>query len=86
MSNDLLEKSAGLLNRQLGEEGLRAVGGEKWWTWRKPGQEQLRAEWIEMKADWNERKRKGEKGERIMLYVHGGAYFFGELPLVLEYG
>ena len=32
-----------------------------------------------MRGDHNERKRKGEKGRRVMLYVHGGAYFFGSV-------
>lgn len=76
---DHLTKSAVLLKEQLGNDGLRAVGGERWWSWRKPGQEKLRAEWIEMKSDFNERKRKGGAGERVMLYVHGGAYFFGSV-------
>lgn len=75
-----LERSAELLRAQLGPEGLKRVGGEKWWTWRKPGKEScLRAEWIEMKADYNERKRNNDPGKRVMLYVHGGAYFFGSV-------
>ena len=35
------------------------------------------AEWIEMRRDFG--RRKGEKGKRVMLYVHGGAYFFGSV-------
>lgn len=77
--DDLLERSAKLLKNQLGEEGLRAVGGERWWTWRKPGREKLLAEWIEMRTDYNERKRMGKEPQRVMLYVHGGAYFFGSV-------
>lgn len=49
-----------------------------WWQWRKP-QTPLRAEWIEMRSDYQERKKKGEVGNRVMLYVHGGAYFFGSV-------
>ena len=30
-----------------------------------------------MRKDYNERKTTGDKGQRIMLYIHGGAYFFG---------
>ncbi|KAB5566517.1 hypothetical protein GE09DRAFT_1284287 [Coniochaeta sp. 2T2.1] len=77
---EILERSASMLRTQLGAEGLKRVGGEKWWTWRKPGKENaLRAEWIEMKADYNERKRSADPGKRVMLYVHGGAYFFGSV-------
>lgn len=57
---------------------MRKVGGRKWWQWRKPGAP-LRAEWIEMRADYQERKRNGDPGNRVMLYVHGGAYFFGSV-------
>lgn len=33
-----------------------------------------------MRKDYNERKRNGNKiGNRIMLYVHGGAYYFGSV-------
>lgn len=39
----------------------------------------MKAEWIEMRADYHERKRVGDKGRRVMLYVHGGAYFFGSV-------
>ena len=39
----------------------------------------LKAEWIEMRSDYASRKRKGEMGKRVVLYVHGGAYFFGSV-------
>jgi acetyl esterase/lipase len=78
--DSITECSAELLRAQLGPEGLKRVGGEKWWTWRKPGKESsLRAEWIEMRADHNERKRNSDPCKRVMLYVHGGAYFFGSV-------
>jgi len=33
-----------------------------------------------MRSDYQERKKKGEgDGKRVMLYVHGGAYFFGSV-------
>jgi acetyl esterase/lipase len=32
-----------------------------------------------MRADYNERKKTGDPGRRVMLYVHGGAYFFGSV-------
>lgn len=76
----MLDRAAELLRAQLGPEGLKKVGGEKWWTWRKPGRESaLGAEWIEMRADYHERKRNNDPGNRVMLYVHGGAYFFGSV-------
>ncbi|KAK2014213.1 alpha/beta-hydrolase [Colletotrichum eremochloae] len=73
-----LETSAKLIEGQLGPAGVRAVGGRKWWKWRKP-QSPLKAEWIEMRADYNERKKNGGETKRVMLYVHGGAYFFGSV-------
>lgn len=59
--------------------GFAQVGGSKWWTWRRPGSENLRMEKIEMKADHRERQNDPDKRipKRIMLYVHGGAYYFG---------
>lgn len=32
-----------------------------------------------MRANYNERKRSGAACQRVMLYVHGGAYFFGSV-------
>ncbi len=39
----------------------------------------MKAEWIEMRSDYARRKQKGDKGKRVILYVHGGAYFFGSV-------
>lgn len=78
ISGEQLEKAAGLVQAQLGEDGIRQIGGKKWWQWRKPDTP-MKAEWIEMKSDYQERKTTGEKGRRVMLYVHGGAYFFGSV-------
>lgn len=73
-----LERSAKAIREQLGSRGARLVGGEKWWTWRRP-EVPLHAEWIEMKKDFNERRRLGVKCDRVILYVHGGAYYFGSV-------
>lgn len=73
-----LDRSATLLQEELRQDGIRRVGGRKWWQWRRPNG-QLKAEWIEMRADFNERKRTGDPCRRVMLYVHGGAYFFGSV-------
>jgi len=75
---DKLDEAATVLIKQLGPDGLRKVGGKNWWQWRSEGKP-LAAEWIEMKADYNERKRLNTPGNRVMLYVHGGAYFFGSV-------
>lgn len=32
-----------------------------------------------MKRDHAKRGASGDKGRRVMLYVHGGAYFFGSV-------
>ncbi|KAK3941646.1 monoterpene epsilon-lactone hydrolase [Diplogelasinospora grovesii] len=75
---DKLSRAASLLQEQLGPDGIKKVGGKQWWQWRKPDQP-LKAEWIEMKADYYERKKNVDPGNRVMLYVHGGAYFFGSV-------
>ncbi|KAH8711910.1 hypothetical protein GQ44DRAFT_776454 [Phaeosphaeriaceae sp. PMI808] len=74
-----LLRSAKLISAQLGPDGIKAVGGEKWWQWRRDGAT-LSAEWVEMRKDHDARKQLNiTKGDRIMLYVHGGAYFFGSV-------
>ena len=77
---EYLSISAEALQAQLGREGVEKVGGNLWWQWRRPGGK-MKAEWIEMRSDYLERKKvEGEKGgKRVMLYVHGGAYFFGSV-------
>ncbi|KAF1969259.1 alpha/beta-hydrolase [Bimuria novae-zelandiae CBS 107.79] len=75
-----LKRSAEYVRAQLGPEGIKAVGGRTWWEWRREGSEQLQAEWIEMRKDMEVRKKSENiKGQRIMLYVHGGAYYFGSV-------
>ncbi|EAW06612.1 lipase/esterase family protein [Aspergillus clavatus NRRL 1] len=79
ISENHLSSAATTIINQLGSKGVSRVGGEKWWQWRGPS-DGLKGEWIEMKKDYNERKRaKGDypSQKRIMLYIHGGAYFFG---------
>ncbi|KAH9876417.1 hypothetical protein J1614_003548 [Plenodomus biglobosus] len=74
-----LRRSAKHIAAQLGPTGIQAVGGETWWQWRRHGTP-LKAEWIEMRKDHDARKQLNiTKGDRIMLYVHGGAYFFGSV-------
>ncbi|AEO58858.1 hypothetical protein MYCTH_2306532 [Thermothelomyces thermophilus ATCC 42464] len=73
-----LARAAQLLVEQLGPEGIRQVGGREWWQWRKP-KSPLKAEWIEMKADYQKRKKNADPGNRVMLYIHGGAYYFGSV-------
>jgi acetyl esterase/lipase len=75
---DHVTKAAELLEEQLGPDGIRQVGGRKWWRWRKP-ESPLKAEWIEMKSDYHARIKKAHPGNRAMLYVHGGAYYFGSV-------
>ena len=73
-----ITKAAELLTAELGQNGINAVGGKTWWLWRRKGAD-LKAEWIEMRSDYNTRERQNKKSRRIMLYVHGGAYFFGSV-------
>ena len=74
-----LSKAAEYIQAQLGPNGIHQVGGKTWWQWRRDNSA-LKAEWIEMRKDYHERKRAGGgEGQRIMLYVHGGAYYFGSV-------
>ena len=73
-----LDRAAHLIQKELGVRGLEKIGGKTWWQWRRP-ESPLKAEWIEMKKDFNERKRAGTKVDRVILYVHGGAYYFGSV-------
>ncbi|KAM3512204.1 hypothetical protein MY11210_004122 [Beauveria gryllotalpidicola] len=73
-----LSRSAKLINEELGDDGRALVGGGLWWQWRKP-KKPLEAEWIEMRAHANERKKTGDPGQRVILYFHGGGYFFGSV-------
>ena len=82
---EFLDSSAKAITKQLGPEGVSQVGGEKWWQWRGPADDrnaELRGEWIGMHSDYNERKRQEKEhssNRRIMLYIHGGAYYFGSV-------
>lgn len=73
-----VNKAAQLIIEQLGEDGIKQVGGPKWWQWRRKNAE-LKAEYIEMRAHYNELKASGKRSKRIMLYMHGGGYFFGSV-------
>lgn len=78
-----IAKAANAIICQLGHRGVDRVGGTKWWQWRVDGSV-LKAEWIEMRAHHVKRTQtrdrgKGYSGKRVMLYVHGGAYFFGSV-------
>ncbi|KAI7179165.1 alpha/beta-hydrolase [Hortaea werneckii] len=73
-----LERAARLIQEHLGRRGVEKIGGGTWWQWRRP-ESPLKAEWIEMKKDLSERQRAGTKVERVILYVHGGAYYFGSV-------
>lgn len=72
-----LKLAAESIKTQLGPDGVEKVGGRTWWQWRKPGSEKMCAEWIEMRDHFNARQEGKMKGNRVMLYVHGGAYYFG---------
>ena len=75
---EFLSSAADALSKQLGPKGLVRVGGEKWWQWRGPAEE-LKGEWVEMRSHYNEMKKSNGRNNRIMLYIHGGAYFFGSV-------
>ncbi|KAG6036824.1 hypothetical protein E4U41_005480 [Claviceps citrina] len=78
ISSEYLTQSARLIQAQFGTDGITRVGGHEWWQWRKP-KSSLEAEWIEMRTNYNARKVLDDPGRRVMLYIHGGAYFFGSV-------
>jgi acetyl esterase/lipase len=59
----------------LGPANLERVG-KHWWRWRRLGSV-VRAEWVEMRRDFTERKDRNDPGTKVMFYVHGGAYYLG---------
>lgn len=65
--------------KQLGDE-IHKVGGEKWWRWRE---RELHGEWIWVRDRWwgagEEKNEEERKKAKTMLYMHGGAYFFGSV-------
>ncbi|KAJ6177699.1 Alpha/beta hydrolase fold-3 [Penicillium mononematosum] len=73
-----LYSAADAVTKQLGPKGVIRVGGEKWWQWRGPSEE-LKGEWIEMRNHYNQTEGAGGHCNRVMLYIHGGAYFFGSV-------
>ncbi|OQE00478.1 hypothetical protein PENVUL_c051G05857 [Penicillium vulpinum] len=76
--DEFLSSAADAVTKQLGPKGVMRVGGEKWWQWRGPS-EQLKGEWIEMRSHYNQTDGAGRHCNRVMLYIHGGAYFFGSV-------
>ncbi|KAI0637973.1 alpha/beta-hydrolase [Trametes polyzona] len=85
-------KAADALIEWFGPEDLKhVVGGERWWQIR--GLEWIDAEWITEKAYLKEEHSELHKKltddektilamehlDRVMLYVHGGAYFWGSI-------
>ncbi|KAJ5112735.1 Alpha/beta hydrolase fold-3 [Penicillium argentinense] len=76
--DEYLSTAAQAVMKQLGPKGIVRVGGEQWWQWRGPSEE-LKGEWVEMRSHHNETKKANAKSNRIMLYIHGGAYFFGSV-------
>ena len=75
---DQVHKAALVLIEQLGEDGIKQIGGRNWWQWRRKHAE-LQAEWIEMRAHYDELKATNTRSKRIMMYMHGGGYFFGSV-------
>lgn len=73
-----IQRAVHNLVAQLGSDGIGKIGGTQWWQWRLEGSV-LSAEWIEMKAHHAKRMKNKEECKRVMLYVHGGAYFFGSV-------
>jgi acetyl esterase/lipase len=73
-----VNRAAQVLIQQFGEAGIQQIGGQHWWQWRRKNSE-LKAEWIEMRTNYNELKAANKRSKRVMVYMHGGGYFFGSV-------
>jgi acetyl esterase/lipase len=78
IADSFSNSAAKYIKKQLGPIGIWEAGGEKWWQWRKD-YSPLKAEWIEMRQDYQARRETGSNGTRVLLYIHGGAYYFGSV-------
>ena len=78
ISEKYITDAGSAIIEQLGHKGINKIGGRQWWQWRRDGSE-LKAEWIEMRSEHERRKREKSECKRVMLYAHGGAYFFGSV-------
>lgn len=67
-------QAATLVQAQLGPN-LDKIG-RTWWQWRKLGS-MVRAQWVEMRVDYEERMAKKDPGKKVIFYLHGGAYYLG---------
>lgn len=78
MADTYLDKAAAILIDNLGPSGLKTFGGGKWWQYRVVP---MKCEWIEMKKDRaiREQATSGHAVDRVILYIHGGAYYFGSV-------
>lgn len=78
---DHIAKAAEYIEKQLGEEGIRRVGGKKWWKWRP---DELRGEWVQTRKLHEEKKannggKSNDTDGTALLYIHGGAFYFGSV-------
>lgn len=69
-------KAATLIQRQLAYTGNLEKVGKSWWQWRKLGST-VRAQWVEMRVDYEERIARNDPGKKVIFYIHGGAYYLG---------
>lgn len=79
MADVYLDRAASHIIDHLGPSGLKTFGGPNWWQYRAAP---MKCEWIEMKKDQRSRLEPaaGRKPvDRIILYIHGGAYYFGSV-------
>ncbi len=76
MPGPFLQKAASVLIKHLGSSGVKTFGGVHWWQYRHVP---LKCEWIEMKRDLHSRQADPTKSPRVILYIHGGAYYFGSV-------
>lgn len=63
------------IQSNLGPENLKLIG-KAWWQWRIAGTS-VKAEWVEMKDDFGERRASKQPCKKVIFYLHGGAYYLG---------
>ncbi|CCX31721.1 Similar to AB hydrolase superfamily protein C4A8.06c; acc. no. O14158 [Pyronema omphalodes CBS 100304] len=75
--SEFMIESGEMVKRALGDTAMGQGEAAEWWKWRE---KDLRAEWIWVREKWwGDEDAEREKDKKVMLYIHGGAYYFGSV-------
>ena len=71
-----IDAAADILVEYLGNDMIQMIGGANWWRFRV---KELQAEWVQTKERFKREKVGAIKNQRVLFYLHGGAYFFNSV-------